>query len=108
MLLKKCKEKAFNTLGNAQTFNDYAFSPAERKRDFRFNGNFVVQTIQNHEWKYDFYEHKDFTGKSLSIEESLYHLPEDKDEKYDVKEKYISVFNNMRAAISSKRKYYEK
>jgi arylsulfatase A-like enzyme len=106
---KKMQGKSFlNTLGNSQAFNDFAFSGAERKRDFRFNGNFVIQSIQNHEWKYDFYEHKDFSGKTLNVEESLYHLPEDRDEKYDVKEKYNSVFNNMRAAIASKRRYYEK
>jgi arylsulfatase A-like enzyme len=96
------------SLGNTQSFNDYAFSPAERKRDFRFNGNFIVQTLQNHEWKYDYYEHKDFSGKTLNIEETLYHLPVDRDEKYDVKDKFSSVLNNMRAAISSKRKYYDK
>lgn len=96
------------SLGNTQSFNDYAFSPAERKRDFRFNGNFIVQALQNHEWKYDYYEHKDFSGKTLNIEEALYHLPVDRDEKYDVKDKFSSVLNNMRAAISSKRKYYEK
>ena len=106
---EKMQGRSFlNTLRNSRSFNDYAYSPAQRKRDFRFEGNFIVQTIQNHEWKYDYYEHKDFNGKTLNIEESLYHLPEDLEENYDVKDKYHTVLNNMKAAISSKRKQYDK
>jgi arylsulfatase A-like enzyme len=106
---EKMQGKSFlYALGNNDSFNDFAYSTSERKRDFRFNGNFIVQSLQNNEWKYDYYEHRDFSGRTLDYEESLYHLSEDKDERYDVKEKYKEALENMRAAISSKRKYYDK
>ncbi len=95
-------------LGNNLSFNDYAFSPAERKRDFRYNGKFIVQALQNQKWKYNYYEHQDFNNKKLETEENLYDLINDPEEKIDLKDTDKKTLSDMREIIQKKRQQYEK
>lgn len=95
-------------LGNDTELNDYAFSAAIRKRNFKDKGQFDVQALQNREWKYNFYEHRDFDNKIIESEENLYNLVNDPDETNDLVNKELKELQTMREVIKQKRIFYAK
>ncbi|MFA6238280.1 MAG: sulfatase-like hydrolase/transferase [Bacteriovorax sp.] len=95
-------------LGNDQELNDYAFSAAIRKRHFRDKGQFNVQAVQNREWKYNFYEHRDFEGNVVESEENLYNLLNDPEEKIELRDIEKDKLTMMRKVRLEKRSLYSK
>jgi len=67
--------------------NDYAYSFSIRQRDFRDKGLFLLESIQNQNWKLDYFEHSDLQGKQIKVEKYLFDLKNDPDEKINLYEK---------------------
>lgn len=95
-------------LGKDTELNDYAYSDALRRRNFRDQGRFSVQAVQNREWKYNFYEHRDHDGTVIETEENLYNLIQDPEEKIELRDIEKDKLLMMRKIRLEKRSLYTK
>lgn len=97
-----------NALGNDKQINDYALSSAIRQRSYKDLGKFKLQSLQNREWKYDYFEHRDFSDAVILQEEKLYNLTSDPKEQVDLKDKEKEKLSFMRKIMNEKLLYYKK
>jgi arylsulfatase A-like enzyme len=76
--MEKKQGKSFiSVLGKNKQLNEFIYSFSIRKRDFLDFGKFLVESIQNSEWKYDFFQHYDFDGKEIEKKQFVFDLKND-------------------------------
>lgn len=94
-------------IGKDHDLNDYAYSYCLRRRDYIDNGVFLVESIQNREWKLDNFEHYDFDGSAIEKRQYLYNLKTDQKEENNKLESEPEIVKKLNNARLLKRRIYE-
>jgi arylsulfatase A-like enzyme len=106
---KSYQGKSFiESLGNKKVVNDYAYSFSRRRRDYKDVGKFIVESVQNTNWKYNNYEHRDYDEKLLFKEEKIFNLKSDPGEENNLILRETDIYLKLKKASIEMRAKYEK